>query len=175
MPFADHHAGVDRRDIMKIEVEEAYARHRESLRAFFHNRTHRKDFADDLTQEVYLELRERPPAETLRDPALYLYKVAWNVLRRAHRAVRRRLEIHDPAELERLSTQTTDDAAAQLTAEDYLMHLLGQLPPMYGAVLVLRMRDGLTYKQIADRLGVTVRSVKRHMESVLAHLRRAQW
>jgi DNA-directed RNA polymerase specialized sigma24 family protein len=46
---------------------------------------------------------------------------------------------------------------------------------MYGAVLVLRLRDGLTYRQIAERLGVTVRSVKRHMEIVLAHLRRAQW
>jgi RNA polymerase sigma-70 factor (ECF subfamily) len=175
MPFANHHAGVGPRETMKSEIEDAYARHRESLRAFFHDRTRRRDFADDLIQEVYLELRERPPAETLRDPALYLYKVAWNVLRRAHRAVRRGLEIHDPAELERLGERTTDDAGAELAAEEYLMHLLGQLPPMYGAVLVLRLRDGLTYRQIAERLGVTVRSVKRHMEIVLAHLRRAQW
>ena len=75
----------------------------------------------------------------------------------------------------RTGERTTDDAGAELAAEEYLMHLLGQLPPMYGAVLVLRLRDGLTYRQIAERLGVTVRSVKRHMEIVLAHLRRAQW
>src|SRR5688572_28830021 len=109
---------------MKRDVEEAYAQHRESLRAFFQNRTHRKDFADDLTQEVYLELRERPPAETLREPALYLYKVAWNVLRKAHRLARRGIESRDPRELEQLNAQITDDAGAELTAEEYLMHLL---------------------------------------------------
>jgi RNA polymerase sigma-70 factor (ECF subfamily) len=166
---------VDRRDTMKRDVEEAYAQHRESLRAFFQNRTHRKDFADDLTQEVYLELRERPPVETLRDPALYLYKVAWNVLRRAHRTMRREPETHAGPDLQRLNTQTTEDAGSELTADEYLMHLLGQLPPLYGAVLALHVRDGLTYVQIGERLGVTTRSVKRHMEHVLAHLRRAQW
>jgi RNA polymerase sigma-70 factor (ECF subfamily) len=166
---------VDDRDLVKRDVEEAFARHRESLRAFFQHRARRKDFADDLTQEVYLELRVRPPLEALRDPALYLYKVAWNVLRRANRAARRDGDTHENAELERMTTATVDDAAAELTAEEYLMHLLGQLPPMYGAVLVLHLRDGLTYAQIAQRLGVTPRSVKRHMERVLAHLRRAEW
>jgi RNA polymerase sigma factor (sigma-70 family) len=175
VPPLNHHVGVEPRDSMTRDIEEAYSRHRESLRAFFQNRTHRKDFADDLTQEVYLELRERPPSETLRDPALYLYKVAWNVLRRAHLAVRRQPETRDRAQLEKLSLQTNEDAAAELTAEEFLTHLLGQLPPMYGAVLVLHARDGLTYRQIGERLGVTTRSVKRHMEHVLAHLRRAQW
>lgn len=160
---------------MKRDIEEAYARHRDALRAFFQHRTQRKDFADDLTQEVYVELRLRPPVETLRDPALYLYKVAWNVLRRAMRGARRDARAYDAADLEQLSTRTSEDAGAELTAEEFLMHLLEQLPPMYGAVLVLHLRDGLTYKQIGERLGVTTRSVKRHMEHVLAHLRRAQW
>jgi RNA polymerase sigma factor (sigma-70 family) len=152
-----------------------YARHRGALRAFFADRVRRKDFADDLMQEVYVELRVRPPMERLREPALYLYKVAWNVLRRALRGERRAPETHGFAELERISIETTEDAGAELIAQDYLLHLLGQLPPMYGAVLVLHIRDGLTYEQIGEQLGTSKRSVKRHMEHVLAHLRRAQW
>lgn len=166
---------VDRDETMKRDIEESYARHRDALCAFFQNRTHRKDFAEDLTQEVYVELRLRPPVEALRDPALYLYKVAWNVLRRALRRAHRDPEARDPTEIEQLNTQTAEDAGAELTTEDYLMHLLGQLPPTYGAVLVLHVRDGLTYEQIGERLGLSKRSVKRHMENVLAHLRRAQW
>ncbi len=170
-----HQQLMDRSDSAKRDIEATYARHRDALRAFFQNRTQRKDFADDLTQEVYVELRLRPPVETLRDPALYLYKVAWNVLRRALRGARRDAQTHDPAELDKLNTQQTEDAGAELTAEEYLIHLLGQLPPTYGAVLVLHVRDGLTYEQIGVRLGLSKRSVRRHMEHVLAHLRRAQW
>ena len=165
---------MDRPETSKHDIEDAYGRYRALLRAFFQKRARSRDFADDLTQEVYVELRLRPPLEMLRDPALYLYKVAWNVLRRAMRRAERE-ELHSHAELEELSTAAVEDAGAELTAEDYLTHLLEQLPPMYGAVLVLRLRDGLTYEQIGERLGVSKRSVKRHMEHVLAHLRRAQW
>jgi RNA polymerase sigma-70 factor (ECF subfamily) len=166
---------LDSREAIRRDVEEAYAQHKDTLRAFFRDFARRKDTVDDLTHEVYVELRVRPPAQALRDPSLYLYKVAWNVLRRANRRLRREPETHDHSELERLSNQWGEDAAAQLTAEEHLIHLLGQLPPMYGSVLVLRLREGLTYAEIGVRLGTSTRSVKRHMERVLAHLRSAQW
>ncbi len=163
------------RGAIDTDVEKAYAAHKDTLRAFFEGRAPRKDAVEDLTQEVYVELRLRPPAQALRDPALYLYKVAWNVLRRANRKLRREPKALDDEALERLDAQRSEDASEQLAAEEYLAHLLGQLPPMYGAVLVLKLREGLTYAQIAERLGTSTRSVKRHMERVLAHLRNAQW
>ena len=166
---------MDRLQVINNDVEEAYARHKDTLRAFFERHARKQDAVDDLTQEVYVELRLRPPAERLRDPALYLYKVAWNVLRRINRRGRREPYSYDQSELEHLNREWSEDAGTQLEAEQHLLHLLSQLPPMYGAVLALRMREGLTYAQIGVRLSVSTRSVKRHMEHVLAHLKSAQW
>lgn len=156
------------------DLERAYQEHKEQLRALFSGFVAR-DLADDLVQDVWLELKLRPPRERLRDPRLYLYKVAWNVLRKTHRLRRRQPVAHGPEDLERLNALSSPDAGAELTAEQYLEHLLGQLPPMYAAVLVLCRRDGLSYAEVGERLGISTRSVERHMERVLAHLRNAQW
>jgi RNA polymerase sigma-19 factor, ECF subfamily len=157
------------------DIGQAYEQHRNGLRSFFRTRAYRKDGVEDLVQEVYVALMRFPPRESLRDPSAYLYRVAWHLLQRFNRRARREPETHDPATLARLDQQTSADAAAELAAEQHLIQLLRELPPLYGAVLILNRRDGMDYAEIAARLKISVSQVRRYLGVTLAHLKKAQW
>ena len=157
------------------DLTQAYQQHRDQLRGFLRAYTVRKDSVDDLMQEVYLALLRHPPREALRDPSAYLYKIGWNVLRRANKRARGEPETHDLSTLDQLSTQTTEDASAELAAEQQLTATLRELPPLYGAVLILNRRDGLDYSQIAARLNISISQVRRYLGLTLAHLKKARW
>jgi len=55
--------------------------------------------------------------------------------------------------------------------------VLEQLPSRWRTALILQHRYGLTYQQIAERLGVSSNMVKKYLAQGLAHCRRdmAQW
>jgi RNA polymerase sigma-70 factor (ECF subfamily) len=54
-----------------------------------------------------------------------------------------------------------------------LADALGQLPDSYREVIVLRHLEGLTFPQVASRMGRTVESIKKLWARALARLRRA--
>ena len=46
------------------------------------------------------------------------------------------------------------------------------MPPMVRAVIFLKLRDGESHEQIAQRLAITPRMVRRMLTAGYAHLRR---
>jgi len=157
------------------QLGQVYEQHREELRTFFRSALRHSDGVDDLVQELYVALARFPPREPLRDPSAYLYKVAWHLLQRYNKRARRAPATADHETLERLSLRSSDDAAAELAAEQQLIALLEELPPLYGAVLILSRRDGMNYSQIAERLNLSVPQVRRYLSQTLMHLKRANW
>jgi RNA polymerase sigma-70 factor (ECF subfamily) len=55
--------------------------------------------------------------------------------------------------------------------------VLQQIPARWRTALILQYRYGLTYPEIADRLGVSSNMVKKYLAQGLGHCRRlmAQW
>lgn len=157
------------------DLGQVYERHREELRSFFRSSLRKADGADDLVQELYVTLVRFPPREPLRDPSAYLYKVAWHLLQRFKKRERRAPETADHARLEELFQMSAADASAEIAAEQQLIQLLKELPPLYGAVLLLNRRDGMNYSDIANRLNISVSQVRRYLGNTLAHLKHANW
>jgi RNA polymerase sigma factor (sigma-70 family) len=115
----------------------------------------------DVCQEVYLRLLRFDRTEVATNPQAYLIRVAANVahdfrLRRLHWAALEP-ELQDEASPDPGPERLADVDSRQAV----LMRALASLPPLPRAVLALQSREELTYGQIAERLGVTRRSVKR--------------
>ena len=112
--------------------------------------------AEDLTQEVFLVVHRG--LARLRDPgslASWICKVARNQatdwLRRAQRRPTR----------ESLSDeQVVDDRIAGGELEQRVLACIRGLPAAYGETLVLRLVEGLTGPEIAERTGLTPGSVR---------------
>jgi RNA polymerase sigma factor (sigma-70 family) len=157
-------------------VEKLFAEHRRALQAYFHRRIRTKSDASDLTQEVYVRMLRLSDTEAIRNPQLYLYTVASNLVKE-HAVLEQRqanrLDLDETCVEQRLGELPPLDS--QLEDSQMVAHLgtvLEQLPTKWRTALILQYRYGLTYQEIADRLGVSSNMVKKYLAQGLGHCRR---
>lgn len=152
-------------------IESLYRRHHARLMRFFSRRTHPPD-AQDLVHETFARYADGAAGHVER-PDAYLSQVAANLLRdRAKFAVRRAAAYHQVFDDEQVSG---NDPVARLEARDLLRRLdaaVQRLKPRRREVFLLQRVDGLTYAQIAESTGMSVKAVKKQMAKALLDLRR---
>jgi RNA polymerase sigma factor (sigma-70 family) len=131
------------------------------LHRFLSKRQFIESDIQDVCQEVYLRLLRFERTEVIQNPMAYLFRVAANV---AH-DFRLRQAQWTPLGGEQLEEPAPDPGPEQLLDIEHrnrrLAGMLAALPPLPRAALVLHSQEELTYEEIAARLGVTRRVVKR--------------
>src|SRR5262245_16467443 len=163
-------------DRAKALVERLFAEHRSALEAFCHRRVRTKSHAADLAQEVYLRMLRVSDTDAIRNPELYLYTVANNLVRE-HSVLDRRqasgVDVDDTTVQQQLSELPAFDAALDSAQRvDRLRVVLAQLRQQHRADVVLHYRHGLSYTEIGERLGVSPHMVKKYLSQSLVHCRR---
>jgi RNA polymerase sigma-70 factor (ECF subfamily) len=118
------------------------------------------------------------PHESLRDPRRYLFKVASRVAKADNRKAqidRQRLTTCEPTQLEVLAQDQSslwvlENGGIEITVADF-EGVCQELPEKCRAAFLRHRRDGWTYQQIANELGITKNAVKDCIVRVLDHLR----
>lgn len=122
------------------------------------------DDVDDVVQEVFLRALEN--IRELRDPAAFggwLASITRNVARSARRAASRLIQ--DETDVAAAETQRhTEDARRALAA-------IRSLPKAYRETLMMRLVQGMTGPEIADRTGLTPASVRVNLHRGMRLLR----
>lgn len=133
------------------------------------------DDATDIVQDAYLRLTIALERTDVRDPGAFLRTTAINLVRDRGRAasVRRHVMVSNAVEAEHIacpapSSEQTVIGRQQLTM---LERALAELPPNRRAALVLYRFDNLSHAEIAERLGVSVSMVEKHIRIALDHCR----
>ena len=130
--------------------------------------------AEDVAHEVFLKLVEN---DWVTDRAMswgpWLTRVAINACRDRQRAAWRRLWHGAPEEGELVDRNPTPEAAA-LTGEtrEQIWRALRQLSQRQREVFVLRHVEGWSTQGVAEALGLSTGSVKRHLFRAVARLRK---
>ncbi len=162
-------------------VERLFTEHGRALQAYLHRRVGTKSDVPDLAQEVYVRMLRVSDTGAIRNPQLYLYAVASNLVKE-HAALEQRqahrLEFDEASVQQRLGELPALDS--ELEAREMKTRVnaaLAQLPGRWRTALILQYRYGLTYHEIADRLGVSSNMVKKYLAQGLGQCRRylAQW
>lgn len=146
-----------------------YARYATALHSYAFRLLGNAEDADDVTQEVFIRVHDR--LAQLRDPTRlrpWLYRIASNLcmdqLRRRSR-VRRIFGIAvniDPTEQEtdepgqhQIAHPASSAGIDGVAERDHISRALRRMPPKYATCLVLHSAQGLSYREIAEILGIT--------------------
>lgn len=130
--------------------------------------------ANDLVQDGFVRLAARPTsAQPIERPAAFLFQIVRNLLRndRAQRA-RRHADQHVPADEERLPPT---DPFALLESRDMLARVeraIARLKPRTREIFLANRVEGLSYAEIAERTGLSVKGVEKQMSKAIAALDR---
>lgn len=154
-------------------VADWFRRWRAPLRQFLVGKgTVRVADLDDVAQEVFLRLLRYENAEVVKHPQAYLFKIAANVAAEWALRSRHRLE-HEPHWLDNLVAENRLEEEFDTDAvQQEIKRAVAALSARERAVLRLHFEEELTYAEIALRLGVGLRVVRRDFEKSYAKLRR---
>ena len=143
------------------------------LASFIRKSVPNQDDVHDLVQETFANFLASAPLARLRTPEAYLRTIARNLMwGKARRRRIRQSMLHVPIE-EAYAAGIDAEQEWMLNAGDFIRRYelaLSELPGRTRTVFRLHRQDELTYQQIADQLGLTVRGVKYHMRKALIHL-----
>ena len=127
--------------------------------------------AADLSQDTFLRvMASAQPLTDIREPRAYLLTVGKRLLSNLHQ--RRSLEkayLEALAHLPEQHAPSPEQRWLLLETLQALDELLGGLKPVVRKAFLLSQLEGLSYADIASRLGVCERSVKRYMAHAYEH------
>jgi RNA polymerase sigma-70 factor (sigma-E family) len=124
--------------------------------------------AEDLVQEALVKIWRAWPRIEQDDPQGYARTV---IARTFYSARRRRWAAEVPSP--RMADVTVAAEQDRAGEADQLLRALSTLPPRMRTVVVLRYREDLSERVVADTLGCSVGSVKSHASRGLERLRAA--
>lgn len=144
----------------------AFQLHRPALHRFIARFLFNRQDVEDVAQEAFLRAFSAEKNTEIDQPKSYLFRVAKNLavsqLRLKSRQITSYLDDED----------TSDNLASGWTLDDEMMarqklgihcEAVASLPPQCRKVYLLRKVHGLRHKAIAERLGIAISTVEKHL------------
>lgn len=131
------------------------------------------DNAEDHLHAAFLRLQDYRKSKRVENPIGFLVRAAVNLSMDARRQERVRRN-HAPDIAERLRIENLaplqDEVIEARKRLEAVQAALAQLTPRTRDVFLMHRVEGLKYREIAERLGVTVSAVEKHVAKAALHL-----
>lgn len=161
----------DRADLDAQAFHQLYQANRTWLEQWLSRRLGSRHEAADLSQDTFMRvLASAQPIAEVKEPRAYLLTIGKRLLVNFYR--RRSLEqayLDSLAHLPQSHAPSAQERWQVLETLHALDQLLDGLPWRVRHAFLLSQLEGLRYGEIAARLGVTERSVKRYMAQAYEH------
>jgi RNA polymerase sigma factor (sigma-70 family) len=149
-------------------------RFRPALMSFFLRRIRNRSEAEDLTQEVLMRVAERGASIDATRPDAYVFQIAANLLRDRSRRDKVRMAYQAGIGAREAAWVEERDPDRVLQGRQSLatvLATLGELPERTRTVFILFRLENMKQREIADMLGISVRTVEQHVVRASVKLR----
>ncbi len=156
-------------------LDTLYRAQRPSLLRFFMRGRASATDAEDLAQEAFLRFaRVGSAGEEVEQPGAYLRQIGRNLIRDKARASATRLVTVDSDATD--AAISDEDELCRLEARDSLRRIeaaILRLKPRTREIFLAHRLDGMSYAQIAEQTGLSIKGVEKQMTKAIAQIRRA--
>ena len=151
-----------------VTILETYLDNKESLKRFLRRFLARREDIEDIAQEAFLRAFAAESSQTISNPKAFLFKVAKNLALNEKARMSNILS----APLEDSEGQTVVESGDRVSIDDdvdarqrfrMLAQAVASLPPQCSRVFLLRKVNGLSQKEIAQRLNISTSTVEKHV------------
>lgn len=149
-----------------------FDRHYDSLLRFLISKNTSREDAEDLIQKAFVYIWEHrkniDPQQSLR---AYIFQIAYTRMLNHHRDNKKFNT--DEAVPNQQTNHTPEDAAQASDLKSAIDRAIDQMPEKRGTVFQLCFMDDFTYKEAAEILDVTRKTIENHMGLALKDMREA--
>lgn len=156
----------------KADFENLFETHYSNLCAYANNFIKDIDASEEVVQEVLFKLWTNKESITITSSVQsYLFRAvrnaSLNVLK--HVNIREDYKVHNEYEMQDI--QSAEDEMIVSELEEKIREAINQLPIERKKVFLLSRYEGLKYKEIAEKLNISVSTVENQMVKALKFLR----
>ncbi|MFT6871321.1 MAG: RNA polymerase sigma-70 factor (family 1) [Roseivirga sp.] len=152
------------------EFQEIFEQYYTPIKNFLYYKCGDIDQSEDLAQDAFIKLWDKRDEVQLDTVKSYLYTIAGNMLLNQIR--------HDKVVVnfaERNKNQQEEYSPEfQLQEKEFkqeLENVISQIPEKQREVFLMNRIEEMTYKEIAERLELSVKAVEKRMHGALSHLK----
>lgn len=148
-------------------ILETYVQNEAALKRFLRRFSVHSADAEDLAQEAFVRAYAVEAEQPIVSPKAFLFRIARNLAlnerAKAANATTVPLEdFADPTVIEDMGQVALDDEMEARQRIRMLAEAMASLPPQCAKVFLLRKVYELSYKEIAERLGISVSTAEKH-------------
>jgi RNA polymerase sigma-70 factor (ECF subfamily) len=153
--------------------KEIFDTYYDSIRSYAWYKTGNTELADDIVQEVFLKLwqiRYKTNPDTIKS---LLYTIANNLIKSHYRHLNvvYRFEKKKKESDEESGQMSADESIRTEEFQAELETALARMPESARITLMMNRLENLTYEEIAQRLGISIKAVEKRMSIALKFLR----
>lgn len=125
--------------------------------------------SEDLVQDVFLQLWEKKDSVKDETVRAFLFTIAKNNFLKNRRRASYDLKFQASI-FEKTENESPEYILEMKEFDEKLQQILSELPEKSRTVFLMHRIDGITYKEIAQNLGVSVKAVEKQMSKALSIL-----
>jgi len=149
-------------------ILEAFLANQEAIRRYAFRFLKRPEDVDDLTQELFLRTFAAEESRDIASPRAFLFRATKNLaLNELAKKDRKTTDyIGDSDSLDVFNNEPQIGIDDELDARQRLFIMaqaIASLPPQCRRVFILRKVHGHTHKEIAVKLGISVKTIEKHL------------
>lgn len=151
-------------------VEGLFKKHYASLCRTVYKIVKDKDTSEDIVQEVFVKMwNKRKELEINVSVKAYLYRSAINTALNYIGSAKKLNYLED--DYAHLSSNNVQEYHDFKETENHVMKAIDRLPPACKAIFVLSRQEEMSYREIADTLNISIKTVENQMGKALKVLR----
>lgn len=155
------------------QISRLFTHHREAIIAFLIRRVRCPEAAQDLSQETFLRLMRQESVAHADNLGGYLFRIAENLaidfLRHHQRIALNTVPIDEALQCSAIQPEQWAIVRQQC---EILLDAIASLPSQCRHVFLLRKIDELSYAEISKQLGISEKTVQRHLVKAMLHCHR---
>lgn len=154
------------------EFKNLFDTHFEPLRNYIYYRCGDAELATDIAQEVFMKIWEKQPKQAPKELLGLLYKMAKDAFISKYRRskVEQAFMARPPNNAE---SQSPEEEMSYKELKSSYERALKEMPEIQREVFLMSRMEELKYKEIAERLELSVKAVEKRMKNALQYLREA--
>jgi RNA polymerase sigma-70 factor (ECF subfamily) len=157
--------------ISKEQFKDLFEAHFDAIRNYVFFRCGNMDTASDIAQDVFLRVWEKRSSLMHDYLKPLLYKIASDTyistFRREEYCINYLQSIN---ENDNAAASPEDEAIYREAAAAYTSSL-AKMPEARRVIFLMSREEGMKYKEIAERLGISIKTVEKHVSAALRALR----
>ena len=158
-------------ELLKTTLRKLFLERYGQFRRHLQRRLGSEDLANDALHETYLRVERMNAPEAISYPSAYLMRIAINIAEDQRRDNARLLSLPDIDDLYEMADELADPArtfSARAELEE-LERALQELPKRRRAIVIAARVDQLPHRDIAERFGISARTVEKELRAGLEH------